>query len=123
MKLSPNFLFLGWWLARQCWTSRGQTPPEAFISIRPSGMVALGEEVTIFCRSEEEFHGDFYLTRHENSSDGGTTAGTKQAKSNEAAFSLTNLNPSDGGLYSCRSHRPEGDKFSPLSEKVYLSLR
>ncbi|KAM6452432.1 immunoglobulin superfamily member 1-like isoform 2-T2 [Liasis olivaceus] len=100
----------------------GQTPPEAFICIRPSGMVALGEVVTIFCSSEEEFHGDFYLTRHENSSDGGKTAGTKQAESNKAAFSLTNLNQSDGGIYSCRSHLPEDHLFSPLSEKDYLNL-
>ncbi|XP_025032800.1 T-cell-interacting, activating receptor on myeloid cells protein 1-like, partial [Python bivittatus] len=85
-------------------------------------MVALGEEVTIFCRSEEEFHGDFYLTRHETSSDGGKTVATKQAESNKAAFSLTNLNPSDGGIYSCRSHLREDYQFSSLSEKVYLNL-
>ncbi|XP_007445109.2 immunoglobulin superfamily member 1-like, partial [Python bivittatus] len=122
MKLSPNFFFLGWWLATQCWTSRGQTPPKAFISISPSAMVALGEKVTILCSSEDEFHGEFYLTRQENSSDGGTTPGVKQAEYKKAEFSLTNLSPSNGGIYSCRSHLPEGNQFSPLSNKIYLNL-
>ncbi|XP_063157255.1 T-cell-interacting, activating receptor on myeloid cells protein 1-like [Candoia aspera] len=120
MKLSLHIVFLGWWLARQCWTSRAHTPSKPLISISPSGMVALGEEVTITCRSEDDFDGDVYLNRHQSSSDGGKTAGPRQeAKSNKAAFSLANLSPTDGGIYSCRTCCSQ---CSALSDKIYLNL-
>uniref|UniRef100_A0A2D4J747 Immunoglobulin V-set domain-containing protein n=1 Tax=Micrurus lemniscatus lemniscatus TaxID=129467 RepID=A0A2D4J747_MICLE len=82
-------------------------------------MVDLREEVTIFCRSQDNFHGTFYLTRHQSLSDGGKTEGTKEAESNWTAFSLSHLSKSEG-IYSCRFCLHDR-KCSSFSHKIYLN--
>ncbi|XP_058037481.1 immunoglobulin superfamily member 1-like isoform X2 [Ahaetulla prasina] len=121
MKLSLNIFFFGWWLARQCWISRGQTLSTPLISTNFSGMVALGEDVTILCKSQDDFYGSFYLTRYSSSSDQGETAETENAVSNQAAFSFSCLSKSQAGMYSCRSCLPDWE-CSSFSSKIYLNL-
>ncbi|XP_026533225.1 immunoglobulin superfamily member 1-like [Notechis scutatus] len=121
MKLSLNIFFFGWWLARQCWTSTGQTLSTPLISTNFSGMVDLGDEVTIFCRSQDDFHGTFYLTRYKSLSEHWETVETKEAAFSQAAFSLPHRSKSQGGIYSCRSCL-DGWGCSSLSNIIYLNL-
>ncbi|KAK9397476.1 immunoglobulin superfamily member 1-like [Crotalus adamanteus] len=118
MKLSFNILFFGWWLASQCWTSRGQTLSKPLISANFSGTVALGEGITIVCRTEYNFHGMFYLTRYTSYTM--ETKAYKQAQSNQAAFFLSPLTQSHEGKYDCRSCY--GMECSDFSDKIYLNL-
>ncbi|ETE57780.1 hypothetical protein L345_16502, partial [Ophiophagus hannah] len=84
-------------------------------------MVALGEKVTIFCRSQDDFHGIFYLTRFKSLSDAGETVGTKEAAFSQAGFFFPYLIKSQGGIYSCRYYL-DGKGYSSHSDKIYLNL-
>ncbi|KAG8140463.1 hypothetical protein E2320_003136, partial [Naja naja] len=84
-------------------------------------MVALGEEVTIVCRSQDDFRGTFYLTRFESLSDDSETVRTKEAAFSQAEFFVQLLSKSQGGIYSCRSCLDEWE-CSSYSDKIYLNL-
>ncbi|XP_026567758.1 immunoglobulin superfamily member 1-like [Pseudonaja textilis] len=122
MKLSLNIFFFGWWLARQCWTSTGQILSTPLISTNFNRMVALGEKVTITCRSQDDVHGTFYLTRYKSLSDHGETVETKKAELfNQTEFFFPHLSNSQGGIYSCRFCLDEWE-CSTLSNIIYLNL-
>ncbi|KAG8140462.1 hypothetical protein E2320_003138 [Naja naja] len=99
----------------------GQTLSTPLISTDSNGMVALGEEVTIVCRSQDDFHGTFYLTGFKSLSDDGETVTTKEAAFSQAEFFFKFLRKSQGGIYSCRSCL-DGWGCSSYSDKIYLNL-
>ncbi|XP_070586004.1 immunoglobulin superfamily member 1-like [Erythrolamprus reginae] len=119
MKLSLN-IFFGWWLAQQCWTTKRQTLSTPLIFTNFNGTVALGENVTIFCRSQDNFVGTFYLTRF-TSFLKAETVETKDTASNQAEFSFPLFSKSQGGMYNCRTCLKKGP-CSSFSDSIYLNL-
>ncbi|KAM3821903.1 T-cell-interacting, activating receptor on myeloid cells protein 1-like isoform 2-T2 [Vipera latastei] len=108
------FLFL-------CFSYPGQTLPKPLISVSFSGTVALGENVTVFCGTRDDFQGDVYLTRYTSPSHNMETVACKKAESYWTAFSLSCLNRSHGGKYHCRSCL-HGRECSTFSDEIYLNL-
>ncbi|XP_062992961.1 immunoglobulin superfamily member 1-like [Elgaria multicarinata webbii] len=91
--------FPGWWLTGQWWTSRGQSYPNPSISVIPSGMVALGGNVTIHCKMKKYSDGMFYFNKKQPN---WKTIHQEKTASDEAVFSIVNASQLDGGIYSCR---------------------
>ncbi|XP_070582561.1 leukocyte immunoglobulin-like receptor subfamily B member 2 [Erythrolamprus reginae] len=121
MKPSLNIFFFGWWLAQQCWTSRGKTLSKPLISTNFNGTVALGGNVTIFCRSQDNFLRTFYLNRF-TSFHASETVGLKKTVSNQAEFSFSLSSKSQGGTYNCRTCLIQGSSCSSFSDSIYLNL-
>ncbi|XP_070585963.1 leukocyte immunoglobulin-like receptor subfamily B member 4A isoform X2 [Erythrolamprus reginae] len=107
MKLSLNIFFFG------------QTLPTPLISTSFNGIVALGKNVAIFCRSQDNFWGKFYLTRFTRFQTL-ETIGFKET-SNQAEFSFSLSSKSQGGMYNCRICLYQGP-CSSFSDSIYLNV-
>ncbi|XP_062992957.1 immunoglobulin superfamily member 1-like [Elgaria multicarinata webbii] len=99
---------------------REQFYPKPNVSVSPSQVVAVGENLTILCKNEYYQESEFYLIKEGNLD----VLQKKRPSWNLAVFPITNAKASDGGIYWCyygfisiSDHR-----YSYFSERVYINI-
>ncbi|XP_026533176.1 immunoglobulin superfamily member 1-like [Notechis scutatus] len=118
MRLIFN-LFLGWWLTQYYrWMAEGKPLPQPSISVNPSNVVALGENISISCKKERNLEGTstFYLQK--------VTPGERTIRNtmhNELEFHIFNVQQSHQGKYSCIYNL--NSFWSPYSNIVSIIVR
>nr|XP_042703490.1 leukocyte immunoglobulin-like receptor subfamily B member 3 [Chrysemys picta bellii] len=107
-------LFLGCWLAGQSREFRQLPAPGPSISVRPSGVIALGQVVTIRCQCRCGARRLFLYK-------GGMEIQELDAAGDGGEFTIPSARWEDGGAYSCRSHsRSEPPDWSYPSDTVWI---
>ncbi|XP_058037478.1 immunoglobulin superfamily member 1-like isoform X2 [Ahaetulla prasina] len=113
MRLIFN-LFLGWWLTQHRGTAEGQLHPKPSISVNPSNVVAVGENINIGCKKDGNVKviSAFYLSKEINRHL--VTIYRNETEHNEVEFHIFSAKQSDQGYYYC-------GYYFLLSEPSYLS--
>ncbi|XP_015665713.1 immunoglobulin superfamily member 1 [Protobothrops mucrosquamatus] len=117
MRLIFN-LFLGWWLTQHRWMAEGQTYRRPSISVNPSNVVAVGQNIIITCKKEENVKRTFifYLYKGNVEMDHGDT------DHDEFEFRIINAQESHQGQYSC-VYKSLSYNWSPSSRTVDIYVR
>ncbi|XP_070586003.1 immunoglobulin superfamily member 1-like [Erythrolamprus reginae] len=116
MRLIFN-MFLGWWLTQHRWTAEGYHPPPS-ISVNPSNVVVVGENIVISCKKNRNRKGasDFYLWKNLYQK----TYQSINSEDDEAEFTISNAQESAQGQYDCAYiYRNENS----YSASVYVFVR
>ncbi|XP_065427622.1 leukocyte immunoglobulin-like receptor subfamily B member 5 [Chrysemys picta bellii] len=107
-------LFLGCWLAGQSGVSGALPAPGPSISVRPSGVIALGGAVTIRCQCRCGARRLFLFK-------GGIEIWELDAAGDGGEFTIPSARREDGGVYMCRSRsRSELPNWSYPSDIVRI---
>ncbi|XP_026567757.1 immunoglobulin superfamily member 1-like [Pseudonaja textilis] len=118
MRLVFN-LFLGWWLTQYYrWMAEGKPLPRPSISVNPSNVVALGENISISCKKEWNLEGTSILYLRKSMPSERTIRNTMH---NELEFHIFNVQQSHQGKYSCIYNL--NSFWSPYSNTVSIIVR
>lgn len=136
MKLSFGVLFLGWWLdgglaqnislakvkgkmaSRRIKQDKSYSKPNIFT--HPTGVIPLGGNISITCKTDHHVAADFYLWRK-----GTCTKDFQQTQLNEHSFSISKAQQADGQIYFC-AYCFYGDsehECSDYSDEVNVTIR
>ncbi|XP_032093397.1 leukocyte-associated immunoglobulin-like receptor 2 [Thamnophis elegans] len=119
MRLIFN-LFLGWWLTQHRWMAEGQRQlyPAPSISVNPSNVVAVGENIIISCKRDwnAKEKSTFYLRKDNN-----RFIAEADTEDNEVEFHISNVQESHQGRYECMYRIYQ--TWSSYSKPVYIFVR
>ncbi|XP_039191091.1 immunoglobulin superfamily member 1-like isoform X2 [Crotalus tigris] len=96
MRLIFN-LFLGWWLTQHRWMAEGQTYRPPSISVNPSNVVAVGQNIIISCKKEGNVKRTFIFCLYK----GNAKINCEHTDHDEYEFHIIDAQKSHQGQYRC----------------------